>query len=446
MRKLFHSKTFFIVVLILLHAVFFFNALQSGNIYLHNDSDEYLAQAENILHHQSWYQGKWNESHIGYLDSRRPPLTGIVIAFVKAMANSDYSVCIFQCLLSIFNFLIIIKSIQQFSPTWNSYGNILLPLLFFPTQFIYSNMIMAEVFFQTTLLCAFYFAIKYFILKKSFFLLWFHLILTTAVLIKPVLVYFWIPLSVYYSFLLANRKIKFITVSSLLIFPLVIFIISYRNYSINGVFQYSSVKENYLPNYAVLKTVQLIEGREQAITAVDNIYKAANQKPNYKEYHDALLDESFKILSEHKPEVLFLIAKGFINFFIDAGRWDLYSFFYTPPQENMKGWSYFYQHEGLKGSMNYFGQFPLLIIIYMLFTYLVNIVITSSFILFLFTKNIKPEIRIFIFLLVVYIALMTGMIGSARFRMAVHPILLFTFVFAYTLYKQYVQKLFQKNV
>src|SRR6188768_54307 len=98
MQKLFHSKIFFISALVLLHGVFFMYAFHSGNIYLHNDSDEYLHQAENIKQHHSWYAGEWNQPVSNYLISRRPPLSGFFIMTIKTICTSDYAVCFVQCL------------------------------------------------------------------------------------------------------------------------------------------------------------------------------------------------------------------------------------------------------------------------------------------------------------------------------------------------------------
>ncbi|HKR06739.1 MAG TPA: glycosyltransferase family 39 protein [Bacteroidia bacterium] len=440
MNKIFHSKPFFVSALILIHALFFVYAFRSGNIYLHNDSDEYLHQAENLKQHHSWYAGDWNKPVNNYLVSRRPPLSGFLIMVIKSICHSDFAVCVIQCLLSIINLLIVVSLIRKYAPQWNKYGNIIFLLLFFPTQFIYANMIMAEVFFQTMLLLAFYFIVKYFDSKKSIQLLWFHFFLTAAVLIKPVLYLFWIPLLLFMLWLSGKKLIKPFHLSFALIFISAIFFISFHNYKKTGYFHYSSVNENYIVNYSVYLTVADKAKGVEAESKISDMMTEAKSKVNYHDYSVFIRNESFQIIKEHLSSFIFLQTKGILNFFIDHGRWDIYAFFDKQPEENMKGWKYYYQQEGIKGAFNYLKQFNVFLFIYLVLVYLVNAIITAAFVLFLFNKEINPALRMIIFLLIAYLAIITGMIGSARFRMAVYPFLLFTFPFGFEKLKSLIQR------
>ncbi|MEO5570359.1 MAG: glycosyltransferase family 39 protein [Bacteroidia bacterium] len=440
MQKIIHSKFFFISALLVLHALFFMYAVHSGNIYLHNDSDEYLQQAENLKQHYSSYAGDWNQPVSNYLVSRRPPFSGFFIMTVKTIYNSDFAVCFVQCLLSIFNLLLVVKLIRNFFPGWNKYGKLLFLLLFFSTQFIYSNMIMMEVLFQTMLILSFYFIIEYFDTKKSIHFLMFHIFLTAAVLIKPVLYLFWIPLLFFMIWMLWKKIIKPVQLSFILIFVTIIFFISFHNYKKTGYFHYSSVNENYIVNYSVYLTLADKEKGAAAERKISEMMKEAASKSNYHDYSVFVRQESFRIIKDNLSSFIFLQVKGVINFFIDHGRWDMYAFFDKQPKENVKGWKYYYQLEGIKGALNYLNQFPVLLFIYLVLVYFVNALITISFILFLSDKKINPAVRIIIFLFIIYIAIVTGMIGSARFRMAVYPFLLFAFPFGYEKLKNILQR------
>jgi hypothetical protein len=439
MQKFFHSKFFFISALVLLHGIFFAYAFHSGNIYLHNDSDEYLHQAENLRVHYSSYAGDWNQPINNYLVSRRPPLSGFFIMTVKTICNSDYAVCFVQCLLSIFNLLLVLKLIRHFLPGWNKYGNVIFLLLFFPTQFIYANMIMMEILFQSMLILSFYFIVKYFDSKKTIHLLWFHIFLAAGVLVKPVLYLFWIPLLVFMLWMLWKKIIKPFQLSFILIFASTVFLISYNNYKKTGYFHYSSVNENYIVNYSVYLIVADKEKGAEAEKKISEMLKEAALKNNYHDYSVFVREESFRIIKDNLSAFLFLEAKGIVNFFIDHGRWDIYAFFDKQPEENKKGWKYYYQQEGMQGAINYLKQFPVFVFIYLLLVYLVNSLVTISFVLFLSDKNINPAVRMIIFLFVAYIAMVTGMIGSSRFRMAIYPFLLLTFSFGFEKFKNALQ-------
>src|SRR6185436_7575731 len=269
--------------------------------------------------------------------------------------------------------------------------------------------------------------------------------LTAAVLIKPVLYLFWIPLLIFMVWLLWKKLIRPFHLSFVLIFISTIFFISYHNYKKTGYFHYSSVNENYIVNYSVYLTVADKEKGKEAESKIAEMLQEANAKPNYHDYSVFIREKSFQIIKDHLSSFIFLQAKGIVNFFTDHGRWDMYAFLDKQPEENMKGWKYYYQQEGVKGAFNYLKQFPLFIFIYLLLVYLVNVIITASFVLFLFNKDINPALRIIVFLFVAYIAIVTGMIGSARFRMAVYPFLLFAFPFGYKKLKQLVNSVFQKS-
>lgn len=424
----FQTQYFFFTALILLHVLFFCYALHSGNIYLHNDSDEYLHQAENIKLHHSWYSGDLSKPVNNYLISRRPPLNGFFIMATKSIFESDYAFLFFQNVFSIFNFFLLTKLLRLFGCGFKNKIAVLMLLLFFPTQLIYANMIMAEILFQTMLLCAFYFFIRFFQEKKTASFLLFHLFLTGAVLTKPVLYLFWIPLILFTVWLLIKKMIKPLQAGLAFIFPATIFLISFHNYNKTGYFHYSSVNENYLVNYSVYLTVADKEKGEEAEKKISEMMREAARKKSYHDYSVFIRQQSFHMIRDHLPSFIFLQIKGILNFFIDHGRWDIYAFFDKQPKENMKGWKYYYNEQGWKGAYTYLSKFPFFLSMYLIAVYVINIILLFSFMRFLTDKNTAPEIRTLAFIIVGYIAFATGMIGSARFRMAVYPFFILSFV------------------
>jgi hypothetical protein len=190
----------------------------------------------------------------------------------------------------------------------------------------------------------------------------------------------------------------------------------------------------------VYLTVADREKGPEAEQKIAEMMKEAAAKSSYHDYSVFIRDESIQIIKNNLPSFIFLQMKGIANFFIDHGRWDLYAFFDKQPQENSNGWKYYLEKDGLSGAINYLEQFSPFLFFYLLAVYLVNILLTTSFILFLANKKINPALRMIIFLLVAYIACVTGMIGSARFRMAVYPFLLFTFPFGFEKLRMFLQR------
>lgn len=422
-----NNKYVFILALVVVHFLFFLFALQSGHIYLTNDSQEYLNQAVNLRLNHTWYAGNMNAPLDDFFFSRRPPLTGLFILLIKWFYNSDYAVCFVQCVLSIFNMLIVIKCIRIFLPHWKNYYGILCLLLFFPTQMIYANMIMAEIIFQTMIVCAFYFLLKSNTQKKGICFLLTNSCLSLAVLAKPVLYLFWPVWLLYTGFLFLKKSLPIRTACFAFLFPLTILAISYRNYTLTDVFQYSSVQENHVINFSVRNAIQAEKGRAFADSVVFYTIIKAKEKSTYKDYHDYLMQENYRLLREYQASFLQLSLKGCVQFFTDPGRWDLYSFFYEIPPENPDGVMHYFKKQGIKGALHYIGTFPLPLVVYLLLCCVVNIVLLITFLVFLTDKSTPGCIRLISFLLVMYLVFVTGLMGSARYRLAVYPILLFAF-------------------
>jgi dolichyl-phosphate-mannose-protein mannosyltransferase len=438
------SILFFILILIALHIAFFIYAFYSGNIYLTNDSKEYLNQATNLHFNHTWYAGDINEPLNDFYYSRRPPLTGVFIMGVKLVCNSDYAVCFAQCLLSILNLLIVLRCIRLFYPEWKNHQSILVLLLFFPTQMIYANMIMAETLFQTMLTVSFYFSLRFFQNKNTLDCFFLNFFLSLAVLVKPVMYLFFIPWFLFLIWLFIKRTIKLHTVLLALLFPLTVLLVSYRNYKLTKVFQYSSVHENHVTNYSVRNSIQFEKGKEFADSIISHVIKKAEAKSDYKEYHEYLMQENYQLLWKYKVAFVLLSVKGVFQFFLDPGRWDLYSFFYEIPVENPDGMYFYFKKNGIKGALDYLSHFPWALFLYMVVCVLINLFILLMFIAFLTDKTISLRVRLVAFLLVFYLAFVTGLMGSARYRMGVYPILLFAFPFGCHRFEKVMKKLIKK--
>jgi hypothetical protein len=188
-------------------------------------------------------------------------------------------------------------------------------------------------------------------------------------------------------------------------------------------------------NYNVYLTLAQKYSPDSANNIISNINKAATTKGTYKDFAQYIENENTRIIKENLPTYIWLETKGIFNFFTDHGRFDIYSFFSLPPEENMNGLYWFYSNYGIKGVQKYISQFPIGLIIYLPIIALINIFISLCFILFLFNPKIPLEVRLSAILFVFYLAVITGPIGAARFRMPIYPILLFTLPFGFDILK-----------
>ena len=421
-------------LILVLNIIFWIFGFNLGSIHL-KDSFEYLNQAYNMKNGNFWYSGNLTNTFNNDLVSQRPPLYGIVILFFKSIMDDEHFVTFLQCLLG----SMILFTAYKLIITMESKVTILLfaPILFFPTQFIYTNMIMSELLFQALIWASFYFLTLFILKPQSKHLVAFILFLTLAILTKPVWYLFWIPALMMMIYFLKQRMIKVPHLALILIPITAVFLICIHNYNQTGYFHYSSVKRTNMINYNVYLTLLQKNTPTQADSILADVYKQADAKGTYREYSEFIEGENMRLIKANIGSYFWLETKGIFNFFIDHGRFDLYCFFSMPPKENMNGIAYYYQQDGINGAVQYLKQFPLLLLIYLPLICLVNLFITICFILFLFNRKISFEIRMAAFVFVFYLAIITGPIGAARFRMPVYPILLFTLPFGMEKFKSF---------
>jgi len=428
MNKVFKSYGFALSLVLFLNIIFWYSSFNGGNIYT-KDSFEYLHQSENLKTGNYWYAGDPTQPFNNDKVSQRPPLYGVMIFICKSIIQSNYFILLLQCLFGVLIFYLIIKLLKEFE-IHISYPIILfLPLLFFPTQMIYTNMIMSELLCQAMILLSFYSLIMFIIKHRIIDLLLFHLFISLAILTKPVWYLFWIPIVALMIYFLWKKRIKIYHLSFVLIPIATVLLISLHNYNQTGYFHYSSVYRTNMVNYNVYLTLANKYNPDEAYRQIINVQDTAETKGSYKDYCHYIESQNIRILIDNLPMYLWLETKGIFNFFVDHGRYDMYSFFAIPPAENMNGMTWYYKHEGIKGVKEYLSQFPVGLLIYLPIISLINVLITFCFLFFLMNKKVTVEIRIAALLFVLYLAVITGPIGAARFRMPVYPILLFTLPF-----------------
>ncbi len=425
MKTYFKSSAAAIAFLVFLNIMFWYFGFAVGKIYI-KDSYEYLYQVENIKAGNSWYSGDIRQRFIMELVSQRPPMYAAFLFVIKSLTPNDHFALLIQCFFGVLNFYLILKLLGELGIKIAYPILLFLPLIFFPTQMIYTNMIMSELLCQVTITLAFYFIILFLIKHKIRDLLFFHICIALAILTKPVWYLFWIPIAIFMGYLLWKKRIKIIHTLFVLIPVGVVFFVCLHNYNQTGYFHYSSIKRTNMANYNVYLTLMQNHSPAEADKILDDVYKAAGTKDNYKQYSEYIEAGNSRIIRENLPAYLWLETKGVFNFFVDHGRFDMYCFFAEPTTENMNGATYYFSRDGIKGMQDYLSQFPLGLLIYLPIITLVNLLIALCFLLFLFNNKVSFEVRITALIFILYLALITGPIGASRFRMPVYPILLFT--------------------
>ncbi len=411
----------------LIHLVFFCLALSLGNIHL-KDSLEYLQQASNIRSHGSWYCGNLLLPIEPPLYSQRPPLYGLFLSITNWLSIGEWFPLLIQNMLSFYNCILALWLFEVITEKKISSIKLLWPMLFFASQFIYANMIMSEVLFQTSWILATYFAIKFLKDFKPIHLIFHQVSITAALLIKPIAYAFPILSTLGLIILVMQKKIPSKIISTALIPLSGIVIILCVNYYHTSVVEFSSIQRKLMINYNIPQLLSKKMDDKSAIAKVDSVQQLAGTL-SYPDQTKFIDQQCLHFIAQSPITYLSLHLKGVFRFFLDHGRWDLYTFFtgVNLDQNTITTLQKSFDSGGISSATSYIISFPKAIVAYLLLVFIMNLLLFIYFMRFLFNKYISKSIRIALALMVFYLAILTGPTGSARFRVPIYPILLVSF-------------------
>jgi hypothetical protein len=433
---------YFLLFVFFIHLIYFVIAVINNNIFM-ADSYEYLQQAFNIKNYASFYCLDFNQPLNIHFFTKRPPLYGIFILVFKIIYDSNFSVLFVQNILSFLNIVGIIKLLNNYHFTFDIKKTMIAVLIFLPVQFIYNNMIMSEILIQTFLFWSFYYFCLFIEKNKLSYIFICNVFLACAVLTKPVLLYFWIPNLILLIYLLWKRRKAAILLSGL-IMPLVIFLLSYYNYHTTGSFHYSSIRQMNLVGYNSAFLLVNVYGEEEGQKRMAEIRKYLSSVEDFSKLQKEEDRIGYELIMNHKYEYIKYHLKGIVNFFLDPGRFDLNNFLGIK-EGNNTGLLYVFTKEGYSGIFKFILQQPYYIVLYIFMILLVNIILIISMIYFVFVKGVKKELKIFLFMLILYLSFFSGPLGTMRYKIHIIPLMLLTIPFFYEKIKSRMLKRHNNN-
>jgi hypothetical protein len=398
-----------------LQLLFLALAFKYKSLYL-TDSAEYFYQAENLKNHGSLYCWKWEKPFILQNWTLRTPVYGFLIFLIKKISASHFAILLFQNLLAFVNFcglLWLVKDVKLPNIFLNSF--LFLALVLFPTRLVYTNMIMSELVLETCLFWAFFLLVEFLKTPDSRLSLGYNLLLSMAVLTKPVLVYFWLPNLFLMGYLAWKYRLK-LPIAGSLFMPVTILALCFYNQQVTGYFHYSSIKTYNLYDYNTKGLLANLYGTEYANKTIKEMIKTDQDFSGLAERTKHIEKESYAIIRQHPVFYGWLHLRGMVNFFLDPGRYDLVNF--LPPLQTKNEFSFFgtLREKGISGIGTYLSRLPVGLTFYLGLNFLMNLVTTAGLILFAFNRRFNLALRIFIPLLVIYISAASGPIGCSRFK------------------------------
>ncbi|MBN1155344.1 hypothetical protein JXB12_10545 [candidate division KSB1 bacterium] len=413
-----------IFIALIVYALNYVNVCNNLQISTVGDAQEYIKCAENTIDHGLFYCGDLDQEIDYDLFTRRTPFYPLILIIFLKLTHSIRYVLFFQTFLVFINAYLLLK-ILMLRNTGKRYSYpVIAVYLFYPSQWIFSTIVMTEIVLQFLLLASFYLLFKFELVRSSKLLIVYNMILALAVLTKPVLLYVWI-LNLVFHLVLAGKKSRHLVAYSLIAL-VAIGLWSYRNYRATGVYHYSSIKMHNLLNYNVRYLLTKKYGSDEANERIAQIETEAGRGDNYKAFYDRIQDEAIRIIKQHPVEYGIYHIKGMFNFFLDPGRFEIYHYLQIDQTTSLMK---LYHEKGYSGIYHYIKTMPVSIVLYLSVMFIVNSILFILFILFIINLrrcHFKSIYELFLLLMILYFALVTGPIGASRFRVPILPFLLLT--------------------
>lgn len=423
----------FLLLLILVHGIFFAIALTYKRIYM-GDSFEYVYQALNIKRHFWFYSGNPALPFEAEYLTIRPPLYPLFLAFVYLFAMNNWVVVFLQNLISIFNIIYLRDTIRK-TGYKRRYDYILMAfVMLYPSQFINANTIAPDILLQTCVLVYF----RYFVLlvteKKWRHAYWMSLALIAGFLVKPVLYPFTIVHCIIILLLAAYMRYGLFRSSLAAVMPLCVLLVCI------GVNKQRTGKAHYSSNQAfnAIYYYYFYFSDKEGLAKADSFLDAERGKiaamSEFKDRYDYANQRGMELLRQNFFPYMAYHIKHSLRLLIDPGKaeWDMFTGRLTLGKLYSKEQTGFYatiKRDGVAGLGDYIERnpsfAPMMIVLFF------NLLRLAGMCLFLFNRRYAWRIRLFVFCFVGYFAITTGPIANPRYFIPVSLIAIGTATMGY---------------
>ncbi len=431
----------FLLLISIPHLIFFGYKLIFGSYFVAVDSIEYMQMAENIYQHFSFYIGDLSIPINPEFYTKRPPLYSIFILIASLFLHSKALVLILQNILSIASICITKRMFEQHygqTNKWVTYAFTLTSM----SNFIYANLLMSEILFQFLVTLLMYCAHQLLTHHKRTTLISYQTVFILLLLTKPVFYLLALP-NLILTYLFARKtNIRFGTLTAILPLLAIIFYVNW-NHQRTGSYDYSSIQHINLRDYNLNYFHTYKYGAEHAREINVAIKTQGAAQSTYAEKvqitKQVALDHMLKDWTSFIP----FHTIGMLKFFIDPGRYDFFSFFQEQPKRMSEvGFLRHLNEGGITGALHFLGTQPLFIIALLFITLIFNSCKFFGFVWFwLYNYKTASFTHWIMGLLILYMAVITGPLGAARFVIPILPLYLFFAIYgfshAYQKFKRY---------
>jgi hypothetical protein len=406
-------------VLLLVHAAYFLMAFIFKRIYM-GDSFEYIYEALNIKYSFFFYRGNPTLPIMPEYMTQRQPGYPFFLLLIYLFTVNNWLVIFFQNLLSVFNIYycrsVFIKLGYDIRYDWL----LLILLKAYPSQFINANTIDPDILLQTFTLLYFGCFVLLYQTRQVKYSLFMSLALIGGLMVKPVLYPFVIiHLLIVIAFHYKHFRRQVVVAAVL---PLaVVLLYNWFNYTRTGKFHFSS-NQAFNAIFYYYGFIARNHGADSAQNFLQDERKDIAARPLYKDRYDYANRRGVELLRQNFGPYIKYHLKHSARIFIEPGKAEMnlftgsltYGKLYSREQA---GFFATLDREGWKGIVKYMRSNPSMVfVICVLFFNLVRLV---GLFIFFFLSTVHLHIRLFIFMLLSYFALIAGPISNTRYFLPV---------------------------
>lgn len=381
------------------------------------DSHEYLNAARNLSERGILYAGDWEEPQRIDDYTKRPIVYPAILALIDAHSSQKILLYLLQAMLSIGSIWLIstlVKNRLKMPPPWFLWSIL---LILTPSQWIYPSLVMTEILFQALLLGV-GISLWQGIGENSLKPWWFGTgCILLAIFTKPVWYLFaviWLCFGTWKT--IRQRQVSYVLIA---ILPM-LSVLGYMNWNKarTGHFHFSSIQNLSLLQYTTTNLLVDVYGEKEGIHKADSILYLSLSQPDYHSEQALLQSACFTVIGDNLGAYTRMHIKGVANFFLDPGRFDLWSFFQLPPPET--GFLQTFSEKGYAGILNGLLKLPLGWLLFLMLVLLANLVKITGLLFFLWNRRMEA-IGLVVLILFGYLAGLTGTSGASRFALPLFP-------------------------
>ncbi len=396
--------------------------------YFTKDSYEYLNYAKNLKTSGIGYCGDLSQKRDPLLYTKRTPGYPIFMNLVSNLNESFVFLILMQSFLSVLFAVFIYMFFKSRFRESTILPILLSAYILQPSQFIYPTLIMTESLFQISISGSFFAFLIYMHSRKSTYFLLSMIFLFISVIIKPVASIISIAIIPIAIVFILREKLSRVLIAVALIPFLAVLILSAGNYGRTKSLSVSSVGSINIMRYYTYMFLKGEKGDLYADRFLDECtsYKdSSNQAGKIEKFY---INRSLAEIKKQPIQFLLFNIKGWINYFLDFGRYDLNQIIKGNNHES-DGLLVKYSKGGYSALIDYIrGLNPLVAVSYILMIFF-NLINLLSLCFYLFFCNDNRYAKTLCAIYIFSIMLATSAIGASRFRQPIFPIMIYAMIF-----------------